>query len=113
MYLVDTNVWSTLRRPETAPPALVSWAGGVEAEDMFISAISVFELEVGVRRRERLDPMQGEILRTWLSRRLLPRFRERILPIDADVATRCAALHVPDPRPERDSFIAATALIHG
>ena len=112
MYLVDTNVWSALRRPDTAPPALVSWAGRVESADMYISAVSVFELELGVRRRERQDPIQGEILRTWLNRRLLPRFRERILAIDATVATRCATLHIPEPRPERDSFIAATALIH-
>lgn len=45
--------------------------------------------------------------------RILPEFVERILPVDAPVALRCARLHVPDPRPERDAYIAATALVHG
>ena len=74
--------------------------------------MSVYEIEVGIRRIERRDPAQGEILRTWFSRRILPSFRARILPIDEAIAMQCAQLHVPDPRPERDSFIAATALVH-
>ncbi|MGE0667214.1 MAG: PIN domain-containing protein [Sphingomonadales bacterium] len=44
---------------------------------------------------------------------VLPEFAERTLPVDVPVALRCAALHVPDPRPERDACIAATALVHG
>ena len=64
MFLLDTNVLSALRRTETAPPALVAWAGAVEAQDMYLSAISIFELELGVQRLERRDAAQGGILRT-------------------------------------------------
>lgn len=112
MFLLDTHVLSALRRPETAAPALVAWAGAVEAQDMYLSAISVFELELGVQRLQRRDAAQGEILRSWLDRGILARFRDRILAVDAVVAARCAGLHVPNPRFERDSFIAATALVH-
>ena len=62
---------------------------------------------------ERRDPRQGSVLRAWLQQLLLPSFEGRILGIDAEIARRCAALHVPDPRSYRDSLIAATALVHG
>ncbi|HWK45934.1 MAG TPA: type II toxin-antitoxin system VapC family toxin [Stellaceae bacterium] len=112
MFLVDTNVISDLRRPDKAPPQLVSWAASAPVTDQYLSAMSVYELEVGVRRVERRDAALGERLRHWLDRRVLAQFRDRILPVDGAVAARCAALQVPDPRPERDSFIAATALVH-
>jgi toxin FitB len=112
MYLLDTNVISTLRRPETAPPTVTAWAAGIPVGDLYLSIMSVYEIEVGIRRVERRDPAQGEILRTWFGRRILPSFQARILPIDEAIAMQCAQLHVPDPRPERDSFIAATALVH-
>lgn len=57
--------------------------------------------------------VQGRRLREWMDHLVLPEFAERIVPVDAAVALRCAALHVPDPRPERDALIAATALVHG
>jgi toxin FitB len=112
MYLVDTNVLSTLRRPEKVPPAVAAWAAGVPAGDLYLSIMSVYEIEVGIRRIERRDTAQGESLRAWFGGRILPGFRQRILPIDEAVAIQCAQLHVPVPRPERDSFIAATALVH-
>jgi len=62
---------------------------------------------------ERRDWKQGAILRTWMDGQVLPNFAGRIIDIDAAVAQRGAALHVPDPRPDRDSLIAATALVHG
>jgi predicted nucleic acid-binding protein len=80
---------------------------------MFVSAITVQELEIGVLLAERRDSAQGAIVRRWLERQVLPAFAERILPVDAAVARRSAVLHVPDPRPIRDAFIAATALVHG
>ena len=78
-----------------------------------MSAITVLELETGVLLIERRDPAQGTVLRIWLDRVLLPEFKQRILAVDAEVAWRCARLHVPDPRPERDALLAATALVHG
>ncbi|MHC8305292.1 PIN domain-containing protein [Pseudomonas sp. PB3P13] len=112
MYLLDTNVISELRKPH-ADPNVVSWAKSVIAAKMFMSAITLKELETGVLRMERRDAAQGKILRNWLKRHVMPAFDARILPIDAAVAIRCAGLHVPDRANESDALIAATALVHG
>ncbi|WP_415582916.1 PIN domain-containing protein [Legionella worsleiensis] len=53
------------------------------------------------------------MLRSWLDSHVLPTFSDRILNIDVAVAHRCAKLHIPDPRSERDALISATALVHG
>lgn len=115
MFLLDTNVVSELRKASTgkAHPGVVAWASGVPAEFQFISAITLFELEYGVRLKLRSDPTQGAVLRLWLDRQVIPAFKDRTLPLDARVALRCAPMHVPDPCKERDAFIAATALVHG
>lgn len=52
-------------------------------------------------------------MRSWLDGQVLTAFEGRILSVDGAVAVRCARLHVPDPRSERDALIAATALVHG
>ncbi|NNA66311.1 type II toxin-antitoxin system VapC family toxin [Pseudomonas gessardii] len=112
MYLLDTNVISELRKPQ-ADKNVVAWAKTVAAPRLYISAITLKELETGVLRLERRDPAQGKVLRTWLKRHVMPAFDARILPIDAAVALRCASLHVPDRTNESDALIAATALVHG
>lgn len=114
-FLLDTNVVSELRKAKAgkADPHVVAWAAEVPSSSLFLSAITVLELETGVLQVERRDPVQGTILRTWMDRHVLPAFSGRVLPVDTDVALRCASLHVPDPRSERDSLIAATALVHG
>lgn len=112
MFLLDTNVISELRKPQ-ADANVVAWAKSIIAPRMFISAITLKELETGVLRIERRDPVQGTVLRTWLKRHVIPAFDARILPIDAAVALRCASLHVPDRVNESDALIAATALVHG
>ncbi|AVE05061.1 VapC toxin family PIN domain ribonuclease [Pseudomonas palleroniana] len=112
MYLLDTNVISELRKPQ-ADAKVVAWAKSVIAPRMFISAITLKELETSVLRIERRDPVQGKVLRTWLKRHVMPAFDARILPVDAAVALRCAQLHVPDQANESDALIAATALVHG
>jgi toxin FitB len=115
MYLLDTNVISELRKAQTgrAYPAVTSWAKSVPVSSLFLSAISILELELGVLLVERRDRTQGALLRSWFEHRVLPAFADRILPVDTQVALRCAALHVPDPQAERDALIAATALVHG
>lgn len=115
MFVIDTNIVSELRKigSSSADRAIVAWAEAMDAEDLHLSAITVLELELGVLRMERRDPQQGAALRAWLDHQVLAEFRPRILPIDTVVAQRCAALHVPDPRSERDALIAATALVHG
>ena len=115
MYLLDTNVISELRKAGDgkANPKVVAWLSNVDANAFFLSAVTLMELELGVLRIERRDPAQGAAIRVWMDHHILPEFAERTLPVDAAVALRCAALHVPDPRPERDALIAATALVHG
>jgi len=114
-FLLDTNVVSELRKVRTgkADKRVAKWADSVSATDLYLSAISVQELETGVLLVERKDVAQGRMLRTWLEEHVLPAFSGRILPVDETVARRSAALHVPDPAPVRDSLIAATALVHG
>lgn len=82
------------------------------AAGLFLSVISILEMELGARQIERRHAAQGAILRTWIDSQILANFEGRILPVDAAVALRCAQLHVPDPRGERDALIAATALVH-
>lgn len=110
-YLLATNVVSELRKsPARAAPAVRAWASRQLTSELYISVVTVLEVEIGVRRVERRDPAQGAVLRRWLEHDLLPAFADRILPIDLPVVRRAAAMHVPDPRPERDALIAATAL---
>ena len=113
MFVLDTNVVSELRRPEKADQKVAAWALSVPLSGIFLSAITVLELELGALLMERKDKKQGLILRSWIDDQILPRFEGRILPVDTAVAQRCAKLHVPNPRAERDAIIAATALVHG
>lgn len=115
MYLLDTNVVSELRRAKTgkADRNVLSWAKTVPAGRLFLSVVSVLELEIGILLIERRDSHQGALLRSWMEEHVLPTFNGRILAIDIPVAQRCAALHVPNPRSDRDALIAATALVHG
>ena len=113
MFVLDTNVVSELRRPEKAEKRVQAWAAGIPLANFYLSSISVLEIELGTLLMSRKDSAQGAILREWIDRQVLPRFEGRILAIDTAVAQRCAALHVPNPRAERDALIAATALVHG
>jgi predicted nucleic acid-binding protein len=92
---------------------VVAWLSSVDATTCYLSAVTLMEIELGILRIERRDPAQGARLRAWMDQHILPEFAARTLPVDTAVALRCAPLHVPDPRPERDAFIAATALAHG
>jgi hypothetical protein len=112
MLLLDTNVISELRRPERADPKVLAWAHTAHPEDLFLSAITILEIEVGVLTIARRDAVQGAVLRAWLEERILRGFDGRILAVDVEVARRCAELHDPDRRAERDALIAATALVH-
>lgn len=115
IYLLDTNVVSELRkvRAGRANANVVAWAERQQPYSQFISVVTLLELELGILLIERRDASQGKLLRAWMMDRVMPAFEGRILPIDREVAQRSAALHVPDPRPERDAFIAATALVRG
>lgn len=115
MFVLDTNVVSELRkvRLSKADTNVTAWTESVDASDLFVSAITIMELELGVLSIERKDATQGAMLRSWMEQHVLPEFAGRTLPVDTTVAQRCARLHVPDKRGERDALIAATALVHG
>ena len=114
-FVLDTNVVSEFRKVQAGRGAagVAEWAASVARSDLYLSAITVMELEMGVRMMERRDVAQGALLRRWIGRVVLPEFDTRILAFDAAVALRAAALHVPDPKPWRDTAIAATAMVHG
>jgi len=114
MYLLDTNVVSELRKKSSgnADRNVVAWETSVLASSVYISVVTVMELELGTLRIARRDPPQGAILRFWIDNSVLKSFAGRILPIDVEIAQRAAALHIPDPRPEHHALIAAAALIH-
>ncbi len=109
-YLLDTNVISDARLKRS--PALMTWLRGQEIGDLALSVITMLELERGVRRRERSDPASARPLRLWLDEDVRPMVGGRVLAVDEQTAITTAALHVPDPMPEMDALIAATAIVH-
>jgi predicted nucleic acid-binding protein len=114
MFVLDTNIVSELRKVRSgkANVGVASWAEQVPSAELFISAITIHELEHGVLLMERSDPSQGAVLRAWLDQSVSAAFKNRVLPVDERVARRAAGLHVPDPAPFRDALIGATALAH-
>src|SRR5262249_26064578 len=114
-YLLDTNVISELRKigDGKADAKVVAWIGAEDTANFFISAITILELERGVLSVQHRDAAQGARFRAWLDNHIRPEFSGRILPVDDEIATRCAHLHIPDRRNEADALIAATALVHG
>ena len=115
MFLLDTNVVSELRKAKTGKvhARVAAWATKVPAGSLYLSAITLLELEMGVLQIERRDPTQGAVLRRWFDAHVLPAFAGRVLSVDTAVALQCARLHVPDKLSEHDAMIAATALVHG
>lgn len=114
MYLLDTNALSELRKRRSGKisAAVEAWAGSVDQSDMYLSVITIMEIELGIALLERRDPRQAGVLRSWLNDKVMPAFAGRILPVDTTIALRCARLHVPDTKSERDAWIAATGLVH-
>jgi len=114
MYLLDTDVVAELRKVRLgkADPNVAVWSATAPVGTLYLSAVTILELETGVVGMERRDAAQGRVLRAWLEDHVLPAFDGRVLPIDTAVARRCAPLHVPNPLAEFDALIAATALVH-
>lgn len=114
MYLLDTNVLSELRKRRSGKinPAVEAWAGSVDQADMYLSVITIMEVELGIALLERRDARQAGVLRLWLHEKVMPAFSGRVLTVDTTIALRCARLHVPETKSERDAWIAATGLAH-
>jgi len=112
MYLLDTNILSELRRGKRAHTKVAAWSRAVRQSELFLSVVTILEIERGILLVDRRDKKQGGVLRAWLNERVMPQFDGRILPIDTVIAQKCAALQVPNPRPHLDALIAATAIVH-
>jgi predicted nucleic acid-binding protein len=112
LFVLDTNVLAEWRYGKPNPsPAVRDWAGAQPASRLYLSAITILELELGIQSLERRTPPQGSALRLWLTG-VCAAFSSRILPFTDNTAPVCASLHISDPRSERDAMIAATAMAH-
>jgi toxin FitB len=112
VFLIDTNVLSEIRKGRRAEPNVTAWFEQTPAELIYISPIVIAELETGVSLIARRDAAQAALLRKWLIG-IDAEFKHRCVPITAETARIFASLHVPDKRPDRDAWIAATALQTG
>ena len=113
MFLLDTNVISELRHGKPQQSAAVrAWAEEQPVQQLYLSSITVLELEMGVLRMERKDRSQSKVLRAWVEA-VFQQFEGQVLPFAAETARRCAVMPVPDAKSMRDSMIAATALQQG
>lgn len=111
MYLLDSNVVSELRKGPRAHERVRVWNDGISEHDCFLSTVTLFELRLGALLKRQRDPAQGNVLLRWVEA-VRSAFAERIVNVSPADWMRCADLHVPDPRPFRDSLIAACALQH-
>jgi predicted nucleic acid-binding protein len=112
MFILDTNVISELRQGKPRQSEAVRrWAAGLASHQLYLSAITLLELELGIQVLERKSPPQGSALRKWLQG-VRAAFSGRILPFAENTAPVCASLHIPNPQSDRDAMIAATALEH-
>jgi predicted nucleic acid-binding protein len=111
MFLLDTNVVSELRRTERADISVVRWSQAQDPATFHISVVTLMEIRHGALLIQRRDARQAAVFLRWLNDRILSEFRERTIPVSAEIALACAALHVPNPKSERDAWIAATALV--
>jgi hypothetical protein len=113
MFMLDTNVISELRHGKpNQSPEVRRWAAEQSTDRLFLSAITILELEQGILALERRTPSHGSALRVWLTS-VRAVFAGRILPFTEHSAKICASLPVSNPRAERDAMIAATAIEHG
>lgn len=117
MYLLDTNIIAELRKfhrnsPHSLNENVKNWLLSVEPEQTYISVITIMESYMGILLKERKDIAQGQILRHWFETYVQPVYKNRTLPINAEIAQLCANLHIPNKRPFCDAYIAATALVH-
>ena len=110
MYVLDTNVISAVRRPDRAPQ-VAAWLSGKSEQDLFLSVITIGEIERGIRQQEGRDPAFAHDLRIWLDRTILL-FSDRLLPFDAEDARIWGRLSAEIGYTGADLMIAASALRH-
>src|SRR5579875_3427175 len=112
MYLLDTTIPSELRKGLRGNLNVLQWVRRTPADLQYISVMTILELRLGALQKEKSDPAQAMALHRWIDESVLTGFRGRILPVSIEAAERCAALHIPTMRDDRDMLIASTALVH-
>lgn len=114
MLLLDTNVISEYRKVSKgrAHKTFTQWQQTIPLQHLYLSSITIMELNIGILRLARKDDIQANHLRYWLENKIIPNFTNRIIAFDMRAALACSSLHIPDPRPERDAMIAATAMVN-
>jgi toxin FitB len=110
-FLLDTNVISELRKGARASRGVVKWAASTEPAAQHTSVLVIGELRHSVELRRRSDVTQAAVLEAWLEHAVRS-FGGRIFPVDAEIADAWGRLGVPDPLPDIDGLLAATALVH-
>jgi toxin FitB len=110
-YLVDTNVISELRKGQRCDPNVRAWFSPIPEEEIFLSVLTIGEIRKGIESIRLRDQAASRVLDRWL-RQLVSSYRDRILPVDQEVAERWGEMNVPDPIPVLDGLIAATARVH-
>ena len=109
MYLLDTNVVSELRRPHPHS-SVVGWIERVAADELFLSAVTVGEIQAGIELTREQDAVKAEELEAWLGAVLLS---YNILPMNAATFREWARLkHRRSDTLIEDAMIAATAVVH-
>jgi len=111
MYILDTNVISAVRRPDRAP-RVEAWLRGKAEQDLFLSVVTLGEIERGIRQQDARDPVFARDLRAWLDRTMLL-FSDRLLAFEAEDARIWGRLSSEIGHAGADLMIAATALHHG
>jgi predicted nucleic acid-binding protein len=110
-YLLDTNVVSEVRkrRPDAN---VLAWWDSIGTRELFISALTIGEIRLGIERLRRKDAAQADRLETWL-RALQATYQDHIITVDAQIAEEWGRLSVPGPLPVIDGLLAATARVRG
>ena len=111
MYLIDTDVLSALRRRDRNP-AIVRWIESQRITDLYLSVITIGEIERGIEQQRRHNPDFARDLSGWLDR-MLDWYGNRILPVDTTTARRWGQLSAELGHESADLLIASTALEHG
>ena len=111
MYLLDTDVLSELRR-RRRNQNVVAWISAAAPADLFLSVVTIGEIELGIERQRTLNPEFAQELAAWLEMTLRA-YSERILPLSVGIARRWGRLAARLGNKQLDLAIAATALDHG
>ncbi len=111
-FLLDTNVISETRKSSRMDDGVRRWISSVDGDDLYISALVLGEIRLGIERLRRRDRRQAEELEVWLSA-LRTNYSDKVLAVDGPAAEEWGRINVPDPVSTRDGLMAATALVRG